>query len=136
MMPRQYPKNICAHPNGLQIHIQRKGISFHAFVSKSHPTPLARAIEIRDRFLRTVSDVKRRKAHRPHRSSPSNTGVVGVTESTRWSGGKAYPCFTSNWSRSGRRHMHRFHYTDLKSREIALKKAITLRHRNAEAQYV
>jgi hypothetical protein len=135
MITRQYPKNIFAHPNGLLVRVIRDKVLFQASVPKSHPAPLARAIELRDKFLSNVRKSQHPKSRSPHRTGTSNTGIPGISESTNWIQGRPYSCFNANWSVEGRRHCRKFYYKDLPSRDRALKNAIQLRHKITGIKY-
>ncbi len=120
------PKNICAHPDGLLVRIQRGDVLFQAFVggSSACPIALARAVATRDKFLALAGPISKRRGQQRVRS---NTGVQGVSETTMWRHDRAYPCFSVDWSVSGTHKMKRVFYGRGVARAEALQRAIALR---------
>lgn len=145
------PKNICRHPDGWLVRVQRGGVLYQAFVphgyqvikpagsSGSRPEniqpdnmqpALRRAIALRDRFLRLAGPLPSRRA--PRTRARSNTGVVGVSETAHWRAHRCYPCFIVSWSepRPGPgkgRHRTRRIYIRPGQREQAFTRACALR---------
>jgi hypothetical protein len=120
------PANICSHPDGLLVRVQRRGVLFQAFVRWSHATPLTKALALRDRFLRIAGEPA---ATRTRTLGGSNTGISGVSETQTWRRGRPYPCFTVSWNERGHQTTRRVYYGHSQSRTAALNQAIALRSR-------
>lgn len=105
---RTLPENISAHPDGYLVRLQRRKVLFQAFVPKSRPDALERAIKLRDRFLATAGAKLVVKSRRPHRRGWSNTGIVGISELVTWRRCRSYNCFSVSWSVEGHGHTKRF----------------------------
>lgn len=124
--------NVCQHPDGVLVRIKRGAVLFHAFVPNSHPAPLVKALLLRDGFKTLAGQAKR-----PTPAARSNTGVVGVSETTMWRGNYSYPCFIVGCSREGKRTNKRFVYggraTSI-SRAEAFQRAVAYRRAMTEVQ--
>lgn len=126
---RTLPRNISAHPDGWLVRVERNKVRYQAFT-----TSLERAVELRDRFLRIVAEVRANR-HRVH--GQSNTGWSGISETENWRHNRPHPCFSVHWNEPranplpGQRgtiaRMRRFCYGPRCSRERALQLAIHCR---------
>jgi hypothetical protein len=117
-------KNICAHRDGWLVQVKRSGIKYQAFFGygPDRAASLQRAIAERDRFY----DLYGRYAtgHKPR----SNTGLCGISETTKWSHGRPYECFSVSFQR-GAVGMKRFRYRTPGDRSRALRDAVAYRAR-------
>jgi hypothetical protein len=96
---RPLPRNI--YPNtggGYVVRVTRAGVKL-----VSCTADLARAIAIRDQFIQQHGDVKR--------IARSNTGLLGITEVTKWHHSRAYPCFQVTTRHPKHGDMKRFFYS-------------------------
>jgi len=102
-----------------RVKVERNGIKFQVCIpfGQDKPVALQRAIAERDHILAQVGPVQPR----------SKTGVAGISEITKWSYGRPQPCFSAQIGGTARRRLRRFYYHTLKSRELALKRAIAWR---------
>lgn len=125
------PLNVSRHPDGLFIRVRRGGVVHCAFVPHSHPNPIARAIELRDRFIRLYGEVQKYRFE----DARSNTGVTGVSETCHFHGSAARHVFSVSWSDGRRQHKKRFEFRDLNQRSVKLAQAIQFR-RQKEACHV
>ncbi len=124
---RTLPHNIYRHPDGLIVMVERRRVKYRAFVGfrKSAgaipEAALARAIELRDRFISLAGDGCR-----------SNTGHMGISETVVW-GHRWNPqsCLTVNWRRGGRNFNRRIFFGECRPYEVAMQQAIELRRRMA-----
>lgn len=126
------PRNICAHPDGYMVRVQRGKVLFQAFVPKSNPRAVERCVELRDNFLRIAGEVQYPKSRRPHRTGRSNTGIPGISETVKWCRLRSYPCFNVSWSVLGRQRMKRFVFGHGVTRETAFQRAIEHRRNVTE----
>jgi hypothetical protein len=115
--------HIYAHPDGWIVKLIRGGIRYQAFIA--HGTDRAAALKkaeaTRDEFIRI---------HGAQHVIParSNTGLLGITEVTKWSHGKPQPCFQVTLG-DPRKTTRRFNYRTFMGREVALQKAIAHRQK-------
>lgn len=132
---RTLPRNITAHPMGLIVRVERLGVTYRAFVSYSFGAArnsahgvtaacLARAVELRDGFLRIAGEVNRHRV-----KGHSNTGWAGISELTKWRRSIPYTCFCVTWREHGRQRMRQFNYGPRRTRERARAQAIAWRER-------
>lgn len=121
--------HINPHPDGWIVKVIRAGIRYQAFVAHGadRAAALAQAEATRDEFIRI---------HGAHATPAprSNTGLLGITEVTKWNHGKPQPCFQVTLG-DPRHSTRRFNYTTFSQREKALKKAIAHRQK-LEAAHV
>lgn len=116
------PHNICEHPDGLLVRVSRRGVRYQAFVPHSHPDPIARAVELRDRFIALAG-------------LPlvlSNTGIRGISETVRWYHSRPYDAFAVRWptGTNGKVRKSRvFTFRSYGGRSGALRAAVALRSR-------
>ena len=144
---RSLPRYITAHLGGFNVRVTRSKVTYRAWVAGSYrppsaPSPggegwgegepltgnaaLARAEQLRDRFLRIAGEVANLHRVKGH----SNTGYSGISETVKWSrGSHSYPCFAVNWCVAGRQKMRRFTYGPKCSRTAALEQAVRHRER-------
>ena len=57
----------------------------------------------------------------------SNTGHVGISETTKWEHSRPYPCFSVSWQENGKLRSKKIIYGGPRSRAKALAMAIKLR---------
>jgi hypothetical protein len=133
---RLLPKNICTHPDGFLVRVERAGVLFQAFINKKRPDALERATILRDRFLAKAGAVQRPKSRRHNTWARSNTGVPGISETVQFNGTRAYPCFNVSWGEQGRQRCKRFRFGRGVDRETALAQAITHRRLKAGVAHV
>lgn len=135
---RTLPRNISALPHGLVVRVVRWGVIYRAFVGTGLPigrpsrqssmTPrafaesLARAVALRDRFIRIAGEVNRHRV-RGH----SNTGLAGISETTKWRRNHRLPGFAVSWRERGRQKVRSFFYGQMRTRERARAQAIAWR---------
>ena len=123
MAHRNGMNHIYPHPDGWIVKVTRAGIRYQAFVAHGadRPAALKKAKATRDEFIRI---------HGEHHVIPprSNTGLLGITETTKWSHGKPKPCFQVTLG-DPRHSTRRFNYTTFGQRETALQKAIAHRRK-------
>lgn len=119
-------RNITAHPDGWLVQVTRSGIKYQAYFAygKDRAAALQRAIAERERFFDLYGRYV--TGHKPR----SNTGIAGISETTKWSHGKPYETFSVSFKR-GAVGMKRFRYRTLGDRSRALRKAIAYRARIA-----
>ena len=108
-------------PDGLIVRMQRHGVRFQAFIRRSHPDMWERARQLRDRFTQAADRVAVPRVRRVQRVANSNTGIVGVSETTHWTHNHAYPSFSV--------HGRRFHFCTYGGRLPALRAACAHRSR-------
>lgn len=125
-LPRSLPRNISAHKGGYNVRVGRAGVVYRAWVRDGSAVGLARALTLRDRFLRIHGEVNRHRV-RGH----SNTGLAGISETTKWKRNNSYPGFTVDWCERGRHRNRHFRYGPHCPRATALQHAITFRARVA-----
>ena len=120
---RSLPRNIYRHSGvGYALRIKRGGVKL-VFLTRD----LALAIQRRDQFIAQHGDVRR--------IARSNTGLVGITEVTKWFHSHAYPCFQVTTRHPKHGDMKRFFYgltsdrRPLTSRREALRAAVAHRTR-------
>jgi hypothetical protein len=89
MNPRGLPKNICVHPDGYLVRLQRGALLYQAFVAGHDAGALLKALWLRERFYKICGPQRPRTA----RHARSNTDVVGITETTHWNHGHEYRKF-------------------------------------------
>lgn len=121
---KSLPKNISAHPDGLLIRVQRGEVLFQAFVPASAPAALEDALRLRDKFLKLAGPKARRRL-----KAKSNTGILGISESTMWRHSRPYDCFCVSLDKDSQHRSRRLIYGNGRSRESALRQAIALRAR-------
>lgn len=113
--------HIYPHPDGWIVKVIRGGIRYQAFVAHgaNRAAALVKAEATRDEFIRI---------HGAHHTIPvrSNTGLLGITEITKWNHGKPQPCFQVTLG-DPRHSTRRFNYTTFNQREKALEKSIAHR---------
>jgi hypothetical protein len=114
--------NICEHPDGLLVRVQRSSILYQAFVPKSAADALGQAVALRDKFLAAHTEAKR------NRTARSNTGVAGISETTQWRHSRPYPCFSVSFGAAGK-SIKRFRYATDAQREPAFRQALAHRAR-------
>jgi hypothetical protein len=125
------PVNICSHPDGFLVRVQRQGVELRAFVPRGHADPLAEALRQRDRFYRIAGAVEARRG--PRTRSRSNTGIPGISETQTWRHGQPYPNLCVSWSDVGVHHTARVYFGHGRSRSEAMRCAIELRREKAGA---
>lgn len=132
--PTALPKNICAHPDGYLVRVQRGGILFQAFVpccktatAIARGEAIARAEALKENFLAQLPENVRVHSFTPR----SNTGLSGISETVCWRHGRPHDCFNVSWyeRRPGRRGIARSTRVFFKwsEREAGLQRAINLR---------
>ena len=120
---RTLPRNISAHKGGFNIRVIRSKVIYRAWVRDGSSAGLARALQLRDNFLRIAGEVVNRHRVKGH----SNTGLAGISETTKWKRNHAYPGFTVDWCEQGRHRNKHFRYGGTCSRDAARARAITFR---------
>lgn len=145
---RSLPKNISLLKGGYNVRVGRAGVVYRAWVPGSYrppssPSPggegrgeggplstdaaLARAIALRDRFLRIHGEVNRHRVQ-----GKSNTGLAGISETTKWKRNHSYPGFSVDWCERGRHRNRHFRYAPgFCTREQAAAQARSFRARVA-----
>jgi hypothetical protein len=118
------PPYIYNHPDGLLVRIRRHGVLCQVFLRWATPDALARAIQLRDRFLALANNATPRVL--------SNTGIRGISETVRWYHSKPYEAFAVRWAEGpppNNRGSRVFTYRACGGREQALRAAVALRAR-------
>lgn len=123
---RTLPRNISALKGGYNVRVVRAGVVYRAWVRDGSPAGLTRALALRERFLRIHGEVNRHRV-----KGHSNTGLAGISETTKWKRNNGYPGFTVDWCERGRHRSKHFRYGPHRSREATLTAAITFRARVA-----
>jgi hypothetical protein len=122
-------KNIYAHPDGWFVRLKRNKMTYSAFFGygPDRDASLQRAIAARDEFYRLHGE-------KPTIPVRSNTGILGISEMTKWNHCKPMQCFQVTFG-DPRVKTRRFPYTSFSEREKALQNAIACR-RQMEAAHV
>lgn len=81
------PQYIYNHPDGLLVRIRRSGVLYQVLVGGRSASHLARAVTLRDRFLKLAGEVR----------VLSNTGIRGISETVRWYHSKPQDAFAVRW---------------------------------------
>lgn len=124
---RQLPRNISLLKGGYNVRVGRAGVVYRAWVRDGSAAGLARAIALRDRFLRLHGEVNRHRVQ-----GKSNTGLAGISETTKWKRNHSYPGFSVDWCERGRHRNKHFRYAPgLCTREQAAAQARAFRARVA-----
>jgi hypothetical protein len=112
------PANICRHPDGLLVRVQRQGVRVQGFIAGHDAAALQRAVALRDRFLALSGGVR----------VLSNTGIRGISETVRWYHSRPYDAFAVRWPGKPRKSRV-FTFQSWGGRRRALRAAVALRKR-------
>jgi len=103
------------------VDIRRGGKRHVRHFPKRHSRALADAQAFRDEIIK----------NNPRRGlktvALSNTGLVGISETSQWTRSQCFDCFMVTWYKAGRRHHKRIVFGCRRSRAAALRLAIALR---------
>lgn len=113
--------NICERPDAYEVTAKRAGVIHRTYIPKRKPGALAEAKRARDRMVGTPTLPTRQKTVR------SNTGVMGISETTFWDRSHARPCYAVNWRENGRRKTKRFFFHNTPTKTAAFEAAKRLR---------
>ena len=120
--------NIMEKPTAYVVQVKRSGVTSHVYISKRTPRALACAIAARDAICKTTPP-------KPSPAPRSNTGILGVSETTQWRRGHPYPVFLASWTDpNGKRRYKRIIYGANRPRSQALKEAIAAREQGMKPE--
>ena len=122
-MSAQHGKYLREDRWGFTVDIERQKKRFRSYFPK-HGAPRAalnRAGIWRDKI------VKQHPLKKIRTKCLSNTGYVGISETTKWEHSRPYPCFSVSWQENGKLRSKKIIYGGPRSRAKALAMAIKLR---------
>lgn len=122
---RPLPTHITAHRRGYLVRVIRGGVVYRASVPQAGEAGLARALELRDRFLKLYGETVNRHRLR----GKSNTGWSGISETTHWGRNSPSRGLTVCWREHGRQRAKRFTFLRHGGYDAALREALAFRLR-------
>lgn len=108
------------------VSVRRRGLRFLRSFSKKLPNSMAMAVKYRDAIVRSHPKTKIKT------KALSNTGIVGISETTKWSRSRPTTVFSVQWRENGKNKHKNISFGRSRSRSAALAMAVKLRKEKAQ----
>lgn len=128
---RELPLHISDEGGRYVVRVRRGAVTFRARVPKTRPDALAEAVRLKERFERRAGPALYPRTKPLNTAAQSNTGIIGITETTKWNRGRPRDCF--HVALFGRPTCKRIYYGSFRPRAVALAIAVQLRQQTEAA---